>query len=256
MIDIVPADTDNLGRTARRQQARALGHLDPQANRGIAVGNCRARIGGLGIPDVSGQAPMLTPQPTCNNVSLFVGRSRYLKRESLMQIVRRLLLLVSLVGLSCVASLIDPWQVYVESWSDDKLGQLIVWEWPLGVDSGVKITARTNGGVERQLLTTPGDRAPQLVEVAWTKDAVAVLVCDSIQDDILVGYDLNADRHLPENQVAGGIRKQLVDRYRLSAEDLKPYDADPVKWACSKDSSHNRFSRSLVGRTLPGVPHP
>ena len=157
-----------------------------------------------------------------------------------MQIVRRLLLLVSLVGLSCVASLIDPWQVYVESWSDDKLGQLIVWEWPLGVDSGVKITARAKGGVERQLFTTPGDRAPQVVEVAWTQDAVAVLVCDDIQEDTLVGYDLKADRHLPENQVAGRIRKQLVDRYRLSTEDLKPYDADPIKWACSSDSSHRQ----------------
>jgi hypothetical protein len=172
-----------------------------------------------------------------------------------MQIITRLLLLVSLVGLSCLASLIDPWEVYVESWSDDRLGQLVVWEWPLGVDSGVKITARASGGVEKQLFAATNDRTPQVVEVAWNRDTVAVLVCDAMQDDTLVGHDLKVDRPMSGDQVAGAIRKQLVDRYNLTAEDLKLYEADPIKWACRSNSSHNRFSRSLNGRVLPGAPH-
>jgi hypothetical protein len=146
--------------------------------------------------------------------------------------------------------MIDPWQVYVDSWSKDKRHQLTVWEWPIGPDFGVKVTLRTTGE-EKSLLTPSGDRIPELVEVAWTDRAVAVLVCDGIRDDILLGYDLKTDRPLPAHQVADDLRKQLVNRYHLSTEDLKPYDADPIKWGCDSESGHKRFSSTLVTHRLP-----
>ena len=167
-----------------------------------------------------------------------------------MQTVRRLSFLVLIVGLTCVASMIDPWQVYVESRSEDRRHQLTVWEWPLAPDSGVKVTLRTNGD-EKVLPTETGDRAPGLVEVAWSERTVAVLVCDGIADDILVGHDLKTDRPLPANQVADQLRNQLVKRYHPSTEDLKPYDSDPIKWACGNDSGRQKLSSTLVSRLLP-----
>ena len=74
MIDIVPADTDDLGRAARREQSRALRRIRSRMNPGIVVGSCGARISRLGVSNVFSQTPMLTPDAICNKcVTFFSG---------------------------------------------------------------------------------------------------------------------------------------------------------------------------------------
>ena len=55
----------------------------------------------------------------------------------------------------------------------------------------IKIVAHTSAG-DQVLFKPDGDRIPGLEEVVWSKDAsrVAILTCDSLNQRILLAYDV------------------------------------------------------------------
>jgi hypothetical protein len=129
----------------------------------------------------------------------------------------------------------------------------VVWEWPVGPDSGLKITLRAAGARGKTLASPPGDHAPKLVEIAWQEDAVGVLICDGVQSNAILAYRLTDGSALPESPVITVLRKQLVSRYDLGVEDLKRYDGDPIGWACNSTRSYKRFTALLRDGVLPSL---
>ena len=64
-----------------------------------------------------------------------------------------------------------------------------------------------------------------------------MLVCDKLEGNILIGYDLLQKHPIPAQTVLHGIRESLRLRYNLTEVRLRAYKYDPIDCACDHEHS-------------------
>jgi hypothetical protein len=94
----------------------------------------------------------------------------------------------------------------------------------------------SQGWSSRTIYTVPSDSSPRYAEALWqTNSRVAVLYCDSLAGNEVIGYDFDQAERI--NFTASEQFKAFVrGQYGKALEDLQDRQRDVVDWYCERKS--------------------
>jgi hypothetical protein len=102
-------------------------------------------------------------------------------------------------------------------------------------DSDLELLLAENSTSIIRLAPVRRDCWLDFAHVAWSENSrkVAVYVGDGLCGDTWVAYDRDQRRFLPFTDLAEVMRASLRGTYQLSADRLRPFGGDPLRWATS-----------------------